>query len=222
MDTERWSEHASFYDTLLELWALEEYIRILEVELPSLIEKERHRLRQDFKAGDEQELYYREIADHQLDEGITTRLITGSALVATWATFESAIQRAAGIPEQPRIPILKTAKKLFERLGIQYSSQIEDLYAISNALARANGRFDDIGLDNTNDIHLSKIMEIERLASSSSGLKISHDGYLVVSIEFIRGAFEFIQPLLLDLAKRTDLKRRENRVSDKHPIEQSA
>jgi hypothetical protein len=224
MDTERWSDDASFYDILLELWALEEYINILEVELPSLIEKERHRLYQGLKAGDEQELYYTEIAEHQLDDGITTRLITGSAMVATWATFESAVQQTAGSlePRRNRNSVLDQAEKLFERLGIQYSSRIKDLYALRNALVHANGRVEDIGLDSSAHIQLKKRLEIKRLVNSSSGyLRISHDGYLIVSIEFVRGAFEFIEPLLRDLAKQTDRELPDDGVSDKHPIEQS-
>ncbi|HEV7798720.1 MAG TPA: hypothetical protein VGO73_11220, partial [Pyrinomonadaceae bacterium] len=63
--------------------------------------------------------------------------------------------------------------------------------------------------------------EIERLAKSSPDIEISHDGYLSVSLEFVRDAFKLIEPLLLDLARRTDQELRAKGVSDKHPIEQS-
>ncbi|HEV7798524.1 MAG TPA: hypothetical protein VGO73_10230, partial [Pyrinomonadaceae bacterium] len=160
MSTQRWSDDASFYGTLLELWALEEYISILEVQLPSLTEKEKHRLRQDLRADDEQGLHYTEIAEIELDEGITTRLITGSALIATWATFESAVRRAAGILGQPREAILDTSQKLFKRLGIPHPNQIKDFYSLRNALAHANGRVEDIALDRANEKRLKEVNEI--------------------------------------------------------------
>ena len=216
MEREEWSYevNATHYDTLLEIWALEEYLRILEVGLPSLIEKEGRQLSQSVKAEDEQGLHYTEIAKYQLDEGITTRLITGSALIATWATFESAIQRAAKTLQlqQPKDGFLTTAAKFFARLGIREPNEIKDLYALRNALAHANGRVDDVGLDSTVDVRLKKRQHIERLADSLPGLKISHDGYLVVTLDFVLHAFEFIKPLLLDLASRTDLERHETGV----------
>ncbi|HEV7746978.1 MAG TPA: hypothetical protein VGO56_18415 [Pyrinomonadaceae bacterium] len=190
---------------MLEIWALEAYIETLEIELPSLIEKERNRLRQGLNAEDEQALHYTEIAEFQLDDGITTRLITGSTLIATWATFESGVQRAARNLEQPKDKFLDTSVKLFARLGIQHPKEIEDFYAIRNTLVHANGRVEDIGLDIPDeDQRQKKRLKIEQLANSRTGMKISHDGYLVVSIEFVRATFRFIEPLLMDLATRTD------------------
>lgn len=192
------------------LEALEEYIGILEAELPSLIENERNRLRQNVKQEDEQGLHYAEIAEIQLDEGITTRLITGNALIATWATFESAVQRSARSLEIRKDKLLDMTKKLFERLAIPYPSETRDFYDLRNALAHSNGRIEDVGVDTSNETpQKRKRLKIEQLAVSSAGLKISHDGYLIVSIEFVRRAFEFIKPLLLDLATRTDRERRE-------------
>lgn len=62
---------------LLDVWPLDSYIEILEIELPRVIEEERKRIWQDVKPGDEQQEHYAEIAEFQLDEGLATRLLTG-------------------------------------------------------------------------------------------------------------------------------------------------
>jgi hypothetical protein len=81
--------------THLGIWALDEYVQMLEKELPRLIEVERERIWRDVKAGDEEATYCAELAEQRLDEGITTRLLTGAAIVAIWATYELVVKRVA-------------------------------------------------------------------------------------------------------------------------------
>lgn len=54
MGDKLWSPNACFYDAFCDLVALEQYIAILEVELPRVVEAERKRIWHDVKAGDEQ------------------------------------------------------------------------------------------------------------------------------------------------------------------------
>ncbi len=111
----------SSYQVFLDVWALEAYIQILEVELPRVIGEERKRIWQDVKPGDEQQEHYAEIAEYQLDEGITIRLLTGTALIATWATYESVVRRSAKRIQSRRLqlkirrgPFPESARTYFE------------------------------------------------------------------------------------------------------------
>jgi hypothetical protein len=69
----------SVRETFLDVWPLEEYVQILELELPRVIEEGRKRIWKDIEPGDEQQEHYANIAEYQLEEGTTTRLLTGTA-----------------------------------------------------------------------------------------------------------------------------------------------
>ena len=97
IERKRWSPDAFFYDAFLDVTALEVYIGILEVDLPGVIENQRKQIWQDVKDGDEEAQYYACLAEHELDSGVSTRLLTGTALIAIWATYESVIKRRSDI-----------------------------------------------------------------------------------------------------------------------------
>lgn len=208
---ENWSlDDFSSYQVCLDVWALEAYIQILEVELPRVREEERKRIWQAVKPGDEQQEHYAEIADYQLDEGITTRLLTGTALIAIWATYEAVVRRnAKRIQESRRLrlkigrgPFPESARMYFEDVlqcdlhpqGTDWD-RLNVIYGLRNALAHANGQLEDVPEQ--------KRKKVEEWARTFQGLKIA-DGYLIVSVEFVRGAFNFINELLCDLGTRID------------------
>ena len=214
IEGERWSTDAFFYDAFLDVTTLEVYLGILEDELPRVIESQRKRIWQDVKEGDEEAHYYACIAEHELDSRISTRLLTGTALVTIWATYESVIRRIAdglqeakGLPK-PKDPMrIMNARKYFKDnlhfdlypagTGDLIYERIQNLYALRNALAHANGRLSDVRPDEAQH-------RVEKLATSSSGLQISDNRDLLVSMEFVLSAFQFIYQLLVDVGQRAD------------------
>ena len=83
------------YEICFNVFALEEYIKILEVELPHIIERERQRIWKGVVRDDKQQCYYAENAELELDQGVAIRHLTDAALVAIWATYEAAVKRTA-------------------------------------------------------------------------------------------------------------------------------
>lgn len=213
IEQKRWSPDALFYDAFLDLSALEMYIGILEIELPRVIEGERKRIWQDVSEGDEKVHYDACTAAHELDSGVSTRLLTGTALIAIWATYESVIRRIAdGIQESKTLTTklkgINKAKAYFEKnlkfdlypAGTDHElidERIQNLYDLRNALAHANGRLGDVSPDETRQ-------RVEQLATTSPGLQISTDGDVLVSMEFVIRTFQFIDQLLLDVGQRAD------------------
>src|SRR2546426_12104174 len=94
-EADRLSADVAAWQIILDLWALEEHVKMLKRELPRVIEEERKRIRAQVTLGDEQAEHEADIAEHYLDDGSTTRILTATALIAIWATDESAVQRCA-------------------------------------------------------------------------------------------------------------------------------
>jgi hypothetical protein len=215
IERKRWSPDAFFYDAFLDVTCLELYIGVLEVELPRVIESERKRIWQDVKEDDEEAKDAACLADYELSSGVATRILTGTALVALWATYESVITRIAeGIQETEhlsrKLRKIRNAKEYFENdlhfdlypAGTDsdlMNDHIQNLYDLRNALAHANGRLRDVR-------PYEAQQRVEQLATTSPGLQISENGDLIVSMEFVRTAFSFIDQLLRDLGRRADLK----------------
>lgn len=217
MEGRRWSPDACFYDAFLDLVALEQYIKILDVELPGIVEAERKRIWQDVKAGDEEGENYASFAEYQLDEGIATRLLTATSLIATWATYESIVSRSAEhIRESKglRLTRWKRGKGTFLEKAQRYFNielrcylhspdtdwdRLNAIRVLRNALAHANGQLEDC----------SNREQVEKLVISYPGLKII-DSCLIISIVFIRSVFQFVEQLLLDLGHRADHVRNQN------------
>jgi hypothetical protein len=202
------------YQTFLDIWALEDYIQVLEAELPRIIENERKKIWEDVSPEDEQQTYYADNAELQLDEGLTTRFISGTALIATWALYESAVKRAATrLQESQKVELgLRDIKGSFPTAARKYFSDVLNsnlhpegtdwdklnvIYGLRNALAHANGQMEDI--------NEKERERVARWASSFEGLKIAAD-YLIVDIRFVRRAFDFIKGLVEDLDNRLNSK----------------
>lgn len=203
-----WSVDDLFvYQVFLDLWPLEEYVKIIEVELPRLIESERKNIWDGVKAGDEQQEHYAEIAEYELDEGITTRFLTGTALIAIWGTYESVTRRIArrvkdskGLTQDMQGSSLKKVRKYYEdvlKLDLHLREtdwdRLDMINILRDALAHANGQLEYVD-------H-RKRKKIERWVEATDGLKISGD-YLIVSVEFLRLTLNFITDLLTELDNR--------------------
>lgn len=204
--------------TTLDLWSLKDYVQMLSRELPRLVGREHKRLRREAARGDELEEYGSLVAAYELDAGVTTRLATGAAIVAIWATYEAGAMRCAerlAAAQKLKPDVRKAirvgaggkgtvAKKLkrycakvlhFELHPHIDWKRLDALYTFRNAIAHANGRIED--MEAQSGQHLRDCVDRYR------GLSIE-DGSLIVSLDFIARVFRFIETVLTDLDRRTD------------------
>ena len=197
------------FQVFLDVWALEGYVQMLENELPRVIEEERKRVRQ-FESDDDDDAdsYEAVLAEYELDKGITTRLLTGSAVVAGWATYESVVKRIAkqkSLEKRLKLTEIKgafpqAARKYFRDVLNQHlhpeetdHEYLDGIYGLRNALAHANGQLDDVPMENRE--------RLKKWADKFDGVEII-DGQLIISIEYIRPMFKFISRLLYELSGR--------------------
>jgi hypothetical protein len=196
------------FQVFLDVWALEGYVKMLENELPRVIEEERKRVWQSESDDDDADSYEAVLAAYELDKGITTRLLTGSAVVAGWATYESVVQRIAKQRSPKKDLKLKEIKGAFPQAARKYFRDVlnehlhpdetdykylDGIYALRNALAHANGQLDDIPTENRK--------RLKQLTDKLDGVEIIN-GQLIISIEFIRPMFKSISGLLYELSGR--------------------
>jgi len=205
-------ESFSFTWDYLDLWSLEEHVTMLKRELPRIVEEERKRIWEGVADGDEHADFDAGTAEAYLDEGSTTRMLTGTALIAIWATFESVVKRCANRIRKARKlrlrlgdikgSVLEQADKYFEGvLGFKVwtdettRGHLEILRVLRHALAHANGQLEDV--------HEKEREQIEKwIRDDLPGLKES-SGSIVVSIEFVERALDIVKKALEDLSTRT-------------------
>ena len=206
--------------TILDLWAIQEHITMLQREIPRIVDAERKRIRDEAAAGDEQEKHDAEVAEQMLDEGSTTRFLTGAALIALCATYESVVKRVAerlrqirglrlGLRDIRGESFLEQADKYFEdvlecKLHAHKATRerLAILYGLRNALAHANGNLDEMN-DNLRG-------KIQSWAASTKGLSVLA-GSLVVSIDFVVRASKLVGDAVTDLSQRTEAEIRRNK-----------
>ena len=176
-----------------------------------MVEAERKRIWTDVNVRDEGHEHYADIAELQLDQGITTRLLTGTALVATWATYQSVVtQTARRLRTAQNVQRdLETRRSFRENARTYFADELHiDLHppdtdwnrlmvvnVVRDVFAHANGQIDNVREKDRK--------RIEKWAETFVGLTIS-DGYLVVSIDFVRHTFDFVSRLLYDLEDRVN------------------
>jgi len=206
-------ESYSFTWDYLDLWSLEAHVEMLKRELPRVIEEERKRIWEGVRSGDEQAEHDAGDAEMYLDEGDTTRILTGTALIAIWATYESVVNRCARRIQRARKlrlrlrdikgdTFLDQADKYFDgvlgfKLHIDETTpeRLEILYGLRNALAHANGQLEDV------KDHLRP--QVTKWVSTLQGLK-EFSGNIIVSIEFVERALDIVKKALEDLSTRTE------------------
>lgn len=201
-------------DALLDHVMLDWHIELLEHHLPSLIEAERARLWADVDKSDEQAIHYAEQAELQLDNGATW-LLTGSALIAVWAYYETWVDRCGDHiraakkltlrRQDLRGSFVEAAKRYFADVlqcelhprGIDWGrlGMIADL---RHAVAHVNGN-----LDRLRPKARAAILKWSR---AQPGLAVDGGERLIVSIAFVRDAFKFLDGLLDDLRQRAQVE----------------
>lgn len=201
-----------FVTLSLELLILEEYLDILDNQLPDLMERERKKIWKDVDSKnkyDEDAALFRQ---HYLDEGISIRFLTAAALIGIWAEYEASVTKLADYLRAARGlkmhishlrgTFLEAAKRYFDdvlRFPLHPSGtdwdRLKTIAAVRHVLAHANGRLADV------DSGKRKV--IEELVSKGDSLILRED-YLIVSRRYAREALQFVTGLLNDLSTRVE------------------
>jgi len=200
-----------FVEVGYELMIASEYVKLLEANLPRIHEAEKKRVWVDLDPDDEAD---RSVAHHlqdRLDEGVTTRFLTAAAIVATWAIYESTVQKMAdhirhakeiGLKmSHLRGSFLQRARRYFDDV-LKFDlhpvttdwPRLEHVADLRHVLAHANGRLWDVPVDD--------LRRVELWLKSTAGVSVVDDEYVVVSLGFARETHDFIEALLRDLVDR--------------------
>jgi hypothetical protein len=184
-----------FAEIPYELLILSEYIKLVERNLPTIVEAEKPRIWQGLDRD---------------DPGERTRFLTASCLIAVWALYEAAVSQLAAYVRHHREAsltlsdlrggFLERARKYFDDV-LRFDLHPVDtdwrrlgtIAALRHALAHANGRLDDIKPPGRE--------RIEEYVRDDQRLSIEEE-YVIVSLEFVRDAHAFIDTLLHDLIER--------------------
>jgi hypothetical protein len=187
-----------FIEIFHELYALEDYINTVELQLPQLIVKEKEKAHQNRPANEAIEWEQNEQELYELIEDVLPRYFRNPIIVTLWAIFESAIiEISKEIKDQLEIPItlddikggfLDRTNKYFNHIikfpiDVRGSSwqQFRKFYLLRNAIAHGNGRLDNI--KNSDDRKFILKWESENSDISTLG------GNIVCSPNFIKKIF---------------------------------
>jgi hypothetical protein len=199
-----------FIEIFHELYALEDYINSVELQLPQLIEKEKEKAHQNRPTVDPIEWQQKENELYELIEDVLPRYFRNPIVVTLWAIFESAIiEIAKEIKDQLNIPItlddikgdfLKRTNKYFNHIikfpiDVRGSlwQQFRKFYILRNAIAHGNGRLDNI----KNPDDRKAILDWEK---DNSGVA-TMGGNIVCSSDFIRQTLSTIFSFLEEITK---------------------
>ena len=195
----------------LDMFELAEYVSILEEYIPILLFNERERITAKFKIDTQEDSGIAQYFQQLIDQGITTRFLTGSAIIAIWSAYESMISTiAADIADRMNVPLklshirgdfLKRASTYFKyALGMDLHREgtdmvrLQSLLKLRNVFAHANGLIPNVAQNQRNKL-VSWISETE-------GINVLHNEFVVVSVAFVRESYEFIRDLINDLVSR--------------------
>jgi len=203
-----------FHEVKYELWALGEYIDMVERQLPIVERQEIDRVTSRLRAeGLEHDEAERSIASQtmvDLIENVAPRYFRGPILVALWAIYESASVEIAEYLREKKSALLalddirgnsdldKTQKYFNKVLNFplytndQAGNCLRELNLLRNELAHSNGRF--------SRIRPARRGEIERLATR--GVTVSQTDTLLFNNQFVRETFETVDSSLRDLITR--------------------
>jgi hypothetical protein len=190
-----------------ELSVVEECVQLLQHHLPTLIEGEKHSAGQRW-ADDPATLHH--LID-LLEAGLTTRFLTAATLVATWAVYESAVNRIAEYIAEQRGVTLKINQvrgDFLQRVRAYYKDvlkyelhregtdwdRLDHVATLRNALAHTNGVLADVREPDAR--------ALKKWIPNQSGISIVDDEYVVVSLDFVEDSITFLAPLLDDLIAR--------------------
>lgn len=199
-----------------ELGNLFEWLELLENNLPRLIQDGTKRILDDYESDDPADQAVCYYLEAQLKEGVTTRFLIASPLLAAWAIYETAVSELAGYVRKKKEVVLKInnlqgsflekARLYFDEvlrfdlhpIGTDWD-RLKRIAALRHAFAHANGRMAGV-----KDGKRKRI--IEKWVEANEGLKVVDDDYLVINLTLVRQELEFIAPLIRNLAKRVRIQ----------------
>lgn len=208
-----------FVEISCELNAIARYIDSVDQQLPDLIQKEGNkayeRLKQRGYENDEVERQIMRQELYKLTEVTLPKYFWGSTLVTIWAIFESGISEiAAELKSQKNLGIslndingdvIERVNKYFNYIldmPIETRSKnwqhLRMLYDLRNAIAHANGRFENV--KNKNDIK-----KIKNWAKADIGIQ-AVSGDILFTSDFVKKTHGIIFELLDDLIKKVKNK----------------
>lgn len=204
-----------FVDPGYELMILAEYLKLLKAETPEVIERGKERIRETEHDSDD-EVNYSILShlEYRLEQGIMTRFLPASVVMASWAIYEAAVKEVsdwlrakkqiASMDDKSlnlRGGLQKRARKYFkDHLHVELHSKgtdwrrLERLAELRHILAHANGSLRDVRDKG----------DRERICSwvkATPGLTIE-DGYILVSLTFASDSLQFIDGLVRELVER--------------------
>ena len=203
-----------FSDIRYELWALGQYLDLMERELPALSDADRIGAREMFShpasREDPSEADFAYQAADEMEERVIPRLFLAPFIISLWSVFESAtIEVSEYIAKQKgtnarisdlRGDFLSRAKKYFEDiLGYELClakdcwEELRALNDIRNAFAHGNGRL--------SALPSRQFQRIEKITAQYKGLEID-EGFLLPSMSYVRARYESVFNLLDDLIGR--------------------
>jgi len=200
-----------FVEVGYELMILSEYVKLLDANLPAIIEAEKKKIWIDLDRGEDVDRSTGHHLEDRLTEGVSTRFLTGAVIMATWAIYEATVERMADYVRDAKKVSLKMnhLRGSFLQRARRYHDDVlkfelhstgadwqrlERLAELRHVLAHANGRLWDVPADD--------LRRMDPWLKNTPGLTIVDDEYLVVSLDFAREALEFVDGLLRDLVDR--------------------
>jgi len=206
-------EHTIFALTQLgEISTVAEYLRLLDINIPTIVKKESDRIWTELDEEDETERSLGNDLEEQLSLGLTTQLLTGGTLVAIWGLYETVVSNCAKALRNKqgaglRMRDLKgsfqeSARKYFDHVlkfdlhpsGTDWN-RLKTIATIRHVFAHANG-----SIESADDSTIEQIRQVE---SNSNGLEVVAFS-LVISTSFANETWNFVQPLVTDLVERVD------------------
>lgn len=203
-----------FVEIDYELWALGEYLDMLEQQLPVLRNQAREQtyaqLRDEEVEADDPEVDFAFQELDELVERVLPRFFRNPFLVTLWAIYESAIigiadylkeqqGQALGI-QDIRGGFLDRARKYFDYVlelplctDAQVWQRLRMMMVLRNAIAHGNGRIAAINKGSQK--------KIESWAQGNIDISIPH-GNLTISEHFLRETYTIVNESLNDLLHR--------------------
>jgi len=204
-----------FIDITYELLMIEKYLDMLEANLEAVRSAELRRIERDYGGLDDEA--ERSVAFHlqsQLEDGVTTRFLAASGVVATWAAFESGVLKfAEHVRKREELSLrlsdvrvrggfIEQAEKYFsDVLGMPLVGdesrlqQLKTVALVRHASAHGNGRLADL--------REKQREKIERLAATDPHLHVV-DGYVIIELAWVRAAHSDIDHVISDLKVRIE------------------
>jgi hypothetical protein len=204
-----------FVDIGYERMMLEQYVALVDAHLEDLKSKEAARIEAATDPEDEADIQLMFHLKDRLEEGVTTRFLVASVIVAVWALYEAAVDEIAEYAQKRRGLSLKLssvrgafvdrARKYFDEVlkfplhhvGADWD-RLAALERLRHALAHGNGDLRHVQGD--------KLKPFAKWCSSTQGISVVAGRYVVIQPTFATDSVAFLKTLLDDLTNRTRLE----------------